>query len=460
VSLRTTVALAAALAACAASAAPAGAQAPVSAAQAEALGHEAYRYGVPLLEFLRIRREMSSVKADDGEGNAPINVIANASGFARPSDRTVVAPNHDTLYSLSQLDLGRGPIVLSHPSMGTRYFDFEFLDPYTNVIGYVGTRTTGTRAARFQIAWTEKPGERIRGVPVIRSKYRRVWMIGRTLATDSPADQDRAHAKMRRYRLSPSPRTRGRRPGEPSKHPLPTDGRAWLDALGKALAENPPPARDRPLLKRLQAVGVGPGLSPAGAGLPADVLEALDRGVEAEAAELPNSSRIAVLTRAIANGGWLTLDPHVGRYGTNYLLRAQLAILGIGANTPEEAVYPTALADSTGALLTGANRYRLVFRRGHLPPARAFWSITMYDFDGFLVRNSAHRYSLGPTHPPLVRRADGSVVIAVQRSRPAERDVNWLPAPAGGFRLSLRLYSPKPAVLSGRWNPPPLERLP
>jgi hypothetical protein len=458
VSRRAILALSAAV--LAAAPAPAGAQAQVSPDQARALGREAYRYGIPLLEFLRIRREMSSVKADDGQGNAPINSIANANGFARPRDRTVVAPNHDTLYSLSQLDLGKGPIVLSHPDMGKRYFDFEFVDPYTNVIGYVGTRTTGTRAARFQIAWTGRPGKRIRGVPVIRSKYRRVWMIGRTLATDAPADQRRAKAKMRRYRLSSDPTPSTRRPGKPRKFPLPTDGLVWLDALGKALAENPPPKRDRPLLKRLEEVGVGPGRSPVAAGLPADVLHALVEGAEAEAAELPNASRVAVLGQALANGGWLVLDPKVGRYGTDYLLRAQLAILGIGANTPEESVYPTALADSGGALLTGANRYRMVFRPGKLPPVRGFWSVTMYDFDGFLVPNAAGRYSVGPTHPPLVRRHDGSIVIAIQRTRPAGRNVNWLPAPAGGFRLSMRLYWPKASVLRNVWRPPPLERVP
>jgi hypothetical protein len=439
--------------------APAVAHAPVTPAQAEQLGHQAYRYGIPLLEFLRIRREMTSVKAPDGNGNAPVNALANARAFARPSDRTVVAPNHDTLYSLAQLDLGKGPIALSHPNMGSRYFDFEFVDPYTNVIGYIGTRTTGTHAGRVQIAWTRKPGRRIPRVDVIRSKYRRVWMIGRTLALESPADLRRAHAKMRQYRLSPAPAVRSRRPGKPRKHPLPTDGGAWLRALDRALAENPPPARDKPLLKRLRTVGIGPGL-PVGAGVPADVFGALRKGVEAEAAGLPNSSRIDVLQKALAHGGWLYLPSRVGAYGTDYLLRAQLAILGIGANTPAEAVYPTALADSTGALLTGANSYRLVFRPGHLPPARGFWSITMYDFDGFLVPNAAQRYSLGPTHPPLVRRGDGSIVIAIQRTRPTERDVNWLPAPAGGFRLSLRLYWPRPSVLSGDWQPPPLERLP
>ena len=456
-SWRATLALTAALAAWAT---PAGAQAQVSPEQAETLGRQAYQYGIPLLEFLRIRREMTSVRADDGRGNAPVNALANARSFARPSDRTVVAPNHDTLYSLAQLDLGKGPIVLSHPSMGRRYFDFEFVDPYTNVIGYVGTRTTGTHAGRFQIAWTKKPGTRLPGVPVIRSKYRRVWMIGRTLATDAPADQRRAHAKMGRYRLSPAPPPGSRRPGKPRKYPLPTDGLAFMDALGSALAENPPPPRDRPLLRRLKEVGVGPGLSPADQGLPADVLEALSRGVEAEAAELPTRTRVDVLRQALGNGGWLTLSSRIGAYGTDYLLRAQLALLGIGANTPAESVYPTALADSTGALLTGTSSYRMVFGRGQLPPVRGFWSITMYDSDGFLVPNAAHRYSLGPTHPPLVRRGDGSIVIAIQRARPAGKDVNWLPAPAGGFRLSMRLYWPKPVVLRGVWQPPPLERVP
>jgi hypothetical protein len=201
-------------------------------------------------------------------------------------------------------------------------------------------------------------------------------------------------------------------------------------------------------------------MRPSRRGLPADVLDALRQGVEQEAADLPGSSRISVLQQALASGGWLTLSPKIGAYGTDYLLRAQLAILGIGANTPAEAIYPTALADSSRQLFTGASRYRLVFERAQLPPARGFWSLTMYDSDGFLVPNSAHRYSLGPTHPPLVRRPDGSVVILIQRERPTESGVNWLPAPAGGFRLNLRLYWPQPSVLRGDWKPPPVERLP
>jgi hypothetical protein len=439
---------------------PARAAAAPTAEQAEQLGRQAYDYGFPLLEILRVRHEMTSVSCPDTRGNAPVNSFSHAAGFARPEDRTVVAPNTDTLYSIAHLDLGKGPVVLRHPDMGKRFFDFELVDPYTNVIDYVGTRTTGSEAGRFAIVWKRAPGPKPRNLDgTIRSKYRRVWVIGRTLATDA-ADQRRAQKLMYRYRLVPPGGHRGVpegcEPGAPAERPTPSDGPAFIAELNRGLAANPPPKRDRPLLEQLAPLGIGPGLSVAEAGLPADAEAALYDGVQSEAAELPGRARAQVLGEAIAGGGWLTLDPDIGRYGTDYELRAIVAVVGLGANTPEEAIYPTALADSTGQLLTGAKRYRIVFPPGQEPPARYFWSLTMYDLSGYLAANPIDRYSVGPTHPPLVRRADGSVVIAVQHSQPAEGDVNWLPAPAGGFRLNLRLYGPRKAALSGAWRPPPV----
>jgi hypothetical protein len=439
---------------------PAPAAAAPTAGQAEQLGRQAYDYGFPLLEILRVRHEMTSVKCPDTRGNAPVNSFSHAAGFARPEDRTVVAPNTDTLYSIAHLDLGKGPVVLRHPRMGERFFDFELVDPYTNVIGYVGTRTTGSDAGRFAIVWKGAPGAKPRNVAgTIRSKYRRVWVIGRTLATDA-ADQRRAQKLMYRYRLVPPGGHRsvpeGCDPGPPTRYPTPTDGPGFVAALNRGMAANPPPRRDDPLLEQLAPLGIGPGLSVEEAGLPPDVATALYRGIEAEAAELPGRARATLLADSLANGGWLILDPDVGRYGTDYELRAIVAVAGLGANTPEEAVYPTALADSTGQLLSGSKRYRMVFEPGQDPPARYFWSLTMYDLNGYLTANPIDRYSVGPTHPPLVRRADGSVVIAVQHSQPAEGDVNWLPAPAGGFRLNLRLYGPRKAALSGAWRPPPV----
>ncbi len=289
-------------------------------------------------------------------------------------------------------------------------------------------------------------------------------MIGRTLATDR-ADQRRAHAKMRRYGLSRLHRKPRRfpgdcEPGEPGEFPTPTDGRSFIAKLNRKLAANPPPRRDRALLEQLAPLGIGPGLSPERAGLPDDVLAALYDGVSAEAASFPTATRLDVLQQSLAQGGWLLPASNIGDYGTDYDFRAQVAVIGLGANTPDEAIYPTGLADSAGALLNGANDYRITFAPGAAPPAKYFWSLTVYDSSGYLTANPIDRYSLGPSHPPLIERPDGSIVIALQHDEPAGGDVNWLPTPSAGFRLNLRLYGPNRAAQRGDWRPPPVLKQP
>ncbi|HEY1238336.1 MAG TPA: DUF1254 domain-containing protein [Solirubrobacterales bacterium] len=450
----------AALALAAPTAANAAAGTAPTAAQAEVLGKQAYEYGFPLLEFLRVRREMTSVRCPDGRGDAPVNSFSNAKGFANASARTVVAPNTDTLYSIAHLDLGKGPIVLSHPRLGKRYYSFELLDPYTNVIDIPGLREDGGAAGSYLIRWTKKPakGKRAGADRVITSKYRRVWVIGRTLATGAK-DQRKAHKLMARYRLKrlngkSRKFRRGCKPGEPAKYPTPTTGPEFIRDLNAALAKNPPPKRDGPLLAQLRPLGIGPRLSPETAGLAPDVLAALYKGVADEAAALPGNSRATVFREALKTAGWLLPQPNIGNYGTDYAFRALIALVGLGANTPDEAIYPSGIADAAGALYNGAHSYRLTFPAGQQPPARYFWSLTMYDANGYLVANPINRYSVGPSHPPLVRRGDGSIVIAMQQTPPAETDVNWLPSPPGGFRLSLRLYGPSKAAQTGLWRPP------
>jgi len=431
--------------------------------QAAELGRQAYVYGYPLLEFARVRKEQTSVPCPDRRGDAPINSFSNAREFPGPDNRTVVAPNTDTLYSIAHLDLGHGPIVLSHPDMGKRYFSFELLDPYTNVIGFVGSRTTGSKAGRFAISWKGRPAARKPRIPVIHSRYRRVWVIGRTLATDR-ADQREAYGQMKQYglaRLHREPRhwPKGCDPGEPATFPTPTDGKRFIAKLNRRLAANPPPGRDQPLLDDLATVGVGPGLSPEGAHLSGAALAALYDSVAAEAASFPTAARLHALQQAIAQGGWLLPADDIGDYGTDYDFRAQIAVLGLGANTPDEAIYPTALTDSTGALLNGANDYRMVFSPGAAPPTRYFWSLTVYDSNGYLAPNPIDRYSIGPSHPPLVKKPDGSIVVVLGPDEPTEAEVNWLPTTNAGFRLNLRLYGPREAALDGRWAPPPVTRV-
>ncbi len=447
--------------------APAPAATTPTPEQASALGAEAYEYGFPLLEFTRVRREMTSVRCPDRRGDAPVNSFSNAGGFADASARTVVAPNTDTLYSIAHLDLGRGPIVIGHPRMGKRYYSFELLDPYTNVIDIPGLREDGGRAGSFVVKWKGHggKGKKPKGARVIKSKYRRVWVIGRTLATDA-RDQHRVQKLMARYSLTrlngkAKKFRKGCKPGTPASYPTPADGPGFIAALNEALAKNPPPRRDAPLLDQLAPFGIGPGLSPTKANLAPAVADALYDGIAGAAASLPARSRLQVLTEAQRTQGWLLPAANIGDYGTDYAFRALIATVGLGANTPDEAIYPSGITDASGALYNGANRYTLTFAPGQAPPTKYFWSLTMYDGSGYLVDNPIDRYSVGPSHPPLVTRPDGSIVIAIQSTDPGDPTVNWLPSPpAGNFRLSLRLYGPSKAARSGAWRPPGVVKLP
>ena len=430
-----------------------------------AMGKEAYLYGFPLNEFNLIRKA-------DLKLSAPLNVLANAQQLATPAAQGVVAPNTDTLYSLAQIDLGKGPVGLKVPEMDhglfdPRYWTFEFVEPYTNVVGYIGSRLNGSAGGTWALEWDGAKSKKAlpKGVKRFKSSARRLWIIGRTLVRGNK-DEAKAKKLMAQYRLGTLAdltagkaltKPRNLTPGRP-KTVEPT-GLGFLDLLSAGMTDDPPPARDADIVARMRNFGIGAGLKPSTAGLPAPVLEGLAAGVDAAAASLPIEARLPILTQAKENGGWYNPSPKVGIFGTDYAMRARVALVGIGINTVEESTYPTALTDANGEMLSGANSYRMVFKRGKLPPVKGFWSVTMYDSSGYLVPNAAKIYAVGPDHPGMITRKDGSVVIVVQRSKPTEKDVNWLPAPEAGFRLNMRLYVPSKSILNGTWKPPGIEKV-
>jgi len=434
-------------------------------AAGEAMGKEAYLYGFPLNEFNLIRKA-------DLKLSAPLNVLANAQQLATPAAQGVVAPNTDTLYSLAQIDLGKGPVVLKVPKMDhglfdRRYWTFEFVEPYTNVVGYIGSRLNGSAGGTWALEWSGAKSKKAlpKGVKRFKSSARRLWVIGRTLVKGNK-DEAKAKKLMAQYRLGTLAdltagkaltKPRNLTPGRP-KTVEPT-GLGFLDLLSAGMTDDPPPTRDAEIVARMRNFGIGVGLKPSTAGLPAPVLEGLAAGVGAAAASLPIEARLPILTQAKENGGWYDPSPKVGIFGTDYAMRARVALVGIGINTVEESTYPTALTDSAGEMLSGANSYRMVFKRGKLPPVKGFWSVTMYDSNGYLVPNAAKTYAVGPDHPGMITRKDGSVVIVVQKSKPTEKDVNWLPSPAAGFRLNMRLYVPSKSILNGTWKPPGIEKV-
>lgn len=409
--------------------------------QAAALAIRAYVYGYPLLDFEKFRSESTA-----------LNTISLRTSFADPDGVPIWRPNADTFYSRAVLDLGGGPVTLSFPDMGDRYFSFQVIDPYTNVIDYIGSRTTGSGPGTYAISWDGGPQITIPGAQTITVPYRNVLVLGRTLAGDA-ADQQQAIALMKQFSVTPS----GPTAAPPARTDPPT-GLALLDAISAAMEINPPPGADAATLTALAQIGVGPGMRVADAHLGPLAMAAADLAARAATVLLPLLSGLAQYQSALVNRGWAVTDPHIGHYGTDYQLRAGVAFVGPWANIPDEAVYSAGLLDRFLLPLNGSRDYVMHFAPGRQPPAGAFWSVTVYDPTGQFVRNPINRYSVSSSRPgELVHRPDGSVDIIFSQTDPGDPGANWLPVPNGEFSAYLRVYVPGRAVLDGSWTPPPID---
>ncbi len=450
--------------------APANADAQSDYETGYALGSKAYEYGIPLLDTGRIYRTATSVSKSDGRGDAPVNRFSHARKLARPEDRTVVAPNHDTLYSVAWLNLARRPQVLHVPRMH-RFFAFELVSPWTENFRNISTATGDSRGGDFAIVGPDFHGKLPDGVRRIRSPYDRVWLIGRTLIKDE-SDADRVNRIQNSYRLQPLS-SYGSRYKPPQIKPVDTtvdqatipgfgpgeDPLDFYGALGREMKRFPPPPADQPLLDELRTIDVGTGLDPAtDPSLSAETLRGMRDAVTKGPDNIQAKILAAFLEQFEQHNGYLIGD--IGHYGTDYELRAMTDKIGVGALKPKIAIYPFAQTARDRTPLTGARRYVLHIPSSRLPiPARGFWSLTLYDSQTFLFANPFDRYVIND-RSDLHYNPDGSVDLYVQQDPPSDPDQfrNWLPAPPDGFRLIWRLYdtgAARQGILDGTgWQPP------
>src|SRR5262245_9709744 len=425
---------------------------------------QAYLYGYPLVTMEMTRRVMTNVEKPEGL-RAPMGQFANAREYPTAAFKDVTAPNADTLYSSAWLDLSQGPWILRVPDEHGRYYLMPMLDAWTEVFADPGTRTTGTGAGEFAIVGPGWRGELPPGAEAIGSSANLVWIIGRTYCTGTPEDYAAVHAIQDQYKLVPlsahgSAYTPPAGQIDPSIDMKPPpreqvermDTMSFFKLLAELMQQNPPDADDGPILARLARIGIVPGQDFDASVLTSVpfVQEVPKFGVERIASHFPNAG--------VEMNGW-TFPKPAGVYGTNYMQRAFIARYGLGANIQQDAVYPTTKVDSTGQTLNGANKYVIRFPKGRMPPARGFWSITMYDAQYFFVANPLNRYTLSQRNS-LNADPDGSVELLIQASNPGpDKEANWLPAPNGPFVLMMRLYWPKenpPSLLDGTWKPPPV----
>jgi hypothetical protein len=380
--------------------------------------------------------------------------------------RAVVRPNFDTLYSSGWLDLTKEPMVVSVPDTRGRYYLLPMLDMWTDVFASPGWRTTGTEAANFLVTPPGWSGTVPADFTQIKATTPYVWIIGRT-KTDGPADYDAVHKIQAGYRITPLSQW-GKEPVAPEVKIDPsidmkTPPKIQVDTMpagrffayaAELLKLHPPHATDEPIIARLKRIGFEPGKSFDLDKADPAVKNALDTAPE-DAQKLM-AWKVPTLAR-VANYWSMNTDT-MGVYGNYYLKRAIVTQLGLGANLPEDAIYPLNLGDSEGKPLDGANNYAIHFDKDQIPPAEAFWSITLYDPEGFQVANPLNRFAVS-SWMPFKYNSDGSLDLYFQNGSPgAGKEANWLPAPKGPFNLTMRLYAPKSDALTGKWNPPPVTK--
>jgi hypothetical protein len=434
------------------------------------IGTEAYIYGYPLVTMEMTRRVMTNVVKPDGY-HAPMGQFANVRHYPPASFRDVTAPNADTLYSAAWLNVAKEPYILSLPNEHGRYYMMPMLSGWTDVFQDPGTRTTGTKAQKYAITGPGWQGTLPPGVTEYKSPTNLVWIIGRTYCTATPKDYRAVHQIQDQYKLVPlsaygkpySPTPGKVEAAIDMKTPVREQVNAlsagdYFKLLATLLKENPPAKADAPMVAKLAKIGIVPGQDFDISKLDPAIAKGLQAAPKAgQKMILAGSKKFGVLVN-----GW-QYSPKLGVYGTDYLLRAITTWVGLGANRPQDAIYPISRMDAEGRPYDGAHKYVIHFDKGQFPPAKAFWSLTMYNAQFFFVANPLNRYTVS-SRSKFKHKKDGSVDIYIQHNSPGKnKEANWLPAPTDRFILCLRLFwpyePPHVSILDGTWKPPAVKQV-
>ena len=416
----------------------------------------AYIYAYPLI-MMELTRRISTNVADTRQfSKAPMNQFANVPAFPDATFTDIARANVDTLYSLMWFDVSREPLLIRVPDSGGRYYLVPMLDMWTDVFQSTGKRTTGTSAQLLAIAGPRWQGQLPAGAMLVHSPTAIGWIIGRT-QTNGKADYDAVHKFQSGLVATPL--------SQWGKSYLPPAGRinpdwdmktppldqveklrpaAYFSLFTELTRLNPPHANDYPILDQMRRIGIEPGKPFA-----FDTASPGVQGALTEAGPIAlKRIRARFLRAGIASAGWRTNLTAIGTYGADYLSRAAIAYAGIGANTIEDAVYPTALTDADGKPFISDNRHVLHFNKDQVPPVRGFWSLTMYNEKQLLAANPIDRYAIGD-RDKLAFNPDGSLDLYIQRESPGRDERVEL---AAGARKR-PLHDESPSLLAEAGSP-------
>ena len=414
---------------------------------ATTLAAQAYVWGSPLVITERTLQTFG--------GLFGVNRVFSQSALSNASSRTVVAPNVDTLYSVAVVDLRGGPVVLHVPRITDKYWVYQFIDAWTDSFAYIGTRTTGGRAGTWLVAPAGWRGATPSGMGRITSPTPQLFLLGRWFVTRAVR---RTAARGRAPHGDAS--TSGRGPthagDRTSTRPAANrgDGRCAIlrRARRRARGERSRDHRGSPCTRKLRVARHRARPPSRGAGH--------GRGSRRAGRRCRGGRRTHPRRGPRQRRGRERLGESLDRRHLHRFARARARRPGrLGRQRAGRGGVPRALVDPDGRPLDGRHTYRMHFAAGASPPVRAFWSLTLYGPDQFLVDNPLHRFAISTRSPGFRRAADGSFDIWIGNRPPASGTSNWLPAPPGPFLLALRMYLPDAQVLAGRYVLPGVQRV-
>ncbi|MCU0070292.1 DUF1254 domain-containing protein [Pseudomonas koreensis] len=431
---------------------------------ARGIAKEAYLYGFPVVEMYKTLYAQA-IDRKNPNYKVPLNTLANIGKTFTPKDTAIITPNADTPYSFVWMDLRAEPLVLTLPPIEEhRYYSVQLIDAYTQNFAYLGTRSTGNNGGHFMIAGPDWQGQQPVNIDrLLRSESNITYAIYRTQLLNEK-DLPALKQIQKGYKVQTLSQYLKQKPPAPAPKvnwpkPVPdmSDSPDLFRYLNFMLTFAPAQDVEKDLLARFARIGVGAGQQFDSKKLSAEQRQALEDGISDAKAEFAQLKKDKIDTHEVSSGAFFGTRDHLAG---NYLYRYGGAKLGIFGNSAEEAHYISYFVDKDGQPLDASKHaYTLHFDKGALPPADAFWSLTMYDGKTqLLVANPLNRYLINsPMLPDLTLDADGGLTLYVSHENPGKgRQTNWLPAPDGPFYGVLRLYLPKPQVASGEWNTPPL----
>lgn len=433
---------------------------------AYAVGLQAVIYGFPAVKNLNMRYSM--VEKPIGVTDTPINQWFHVRRAADPSDTINGSVSDDFLYSVAWFDVRSEPLVVSVPETGERYFGTQFMEWYSDIFAYLGTRATGGEAVTYLLVDQEWEAEIPEGIDgIIRAPtptgaiIQRVGFLGErhnlaAVHEIQDASDIRPLSKWLANDTSPSTE---RNVVDPALAGSPL---AFYVSLNRAMTENPPPEKDQAIIALLQSVGLGPDQS--------DDLASFDPGTR-KGLERALRDGMALLSQVSIAGGdtkivnrWAYNQMSWGRTGEtfDFLTRSGTqSFSGFLEHQIEEVVKLRAHFDENGDVLDGRlGRYILHFPADKIPQAKAFWSVTAYDANYNLFANPSERYSFGSLDKSLKYDEQGGVTFYIQaETPPLEYRSNWLPVPKAPFNLFLRAYLPDDTLIQQTYEPPAVVRV-